>query len=65
VPEAIQRNKSHGTPIIPVILRACSWQSQPYSKFQALPANALPISKWQDEDEAFVSVVEGIGKIVK
>lgn len=64
VPEAMQRNKEHHTPIIPVILRPCDWYDQTYKKFQALPANAVPITMWDNEDEAFMSVVSGLKKLI-
>lgn len=64
VPAAMKRNKENGTPIIPVIVRPCAWYDQPYSKFQALPANAKPIAVWDNEDEAFVSVVNGLKKLI-
>lgn len=64
VPEAMKRNREHHTPIIPVILRPCDWYDQPYKKFQALPTNALPITRWDNEDEAFMSVVSGLKKLM-
>lgn len=55
----------HQKTIIPVILRACSWRhDERLSKFQALPSDANPITSWQNNDEAWLSVEEGIRKVI-
>lgn len=64
VPEAMEQNRQKGAKIIPVVLRPCDWSREPYNQFQALPDNALPITKWADQDEAFMSVVKGLSKLV-
>ncbi len=48
-----------------VILRPCTWEDDfPLSELLALPDKARPVSKWPDEDEAWVAVIEGIRKVI-
>lgn len=59
---AMERHKAREACVIPVILRPVDWKDSPFSKLQALPANRLPITKWEDQDDGFLNVVEGFGK---
>ena len=43
----VDGNKSR---IIPIIVRTCDWKEHKISKYQALPTDAIPISKWDDKD---------------
>ena len=66
VPAALQRaEQDKNIRVIPVIVRTCDWTNEPYSKFQALPTNAQPISTWSDEDQALTTVVKGIARLVR
>ena len=50
--------------VIPIILEHCDWQNHQLSDFQALPDKGKPINEWQPESKGWMSVVEGIRKIV-
>lgn len=66
--EALARHEARKSVVVPVIVRPCVWQDAfDVSQFQALPAGAQPIfsSHWRDHDEAMVSVVEGIKKLIE
>jgi DNA polymerase III delta prime subunit len=60
VARAIEKHNEKTAIVIPVLLRICDWKSAPFSKLQALPTEALPIKKWEDSDEAWNDVVNGI-----
>lgn len=63
---ALARQETGDMTVVPVILRPCDWQAQdPLSKLQALPTDAMPISKWQDADEAFFDVTAGLRRVVE
>jgi 3-methyladenine DNA glycosylase Tag len=36
-----------------------------FAKLQALPKNAKAVTTWQDKDEAFLNVVQGIRRVVE
>ena len=58
---ALKLEKEKGTILIPIILRPCSWKSlDSISDRLALPKDAKPITKWSNQDEAWISVCEGI-----
>lgn len=63
--EAIERHQAGNACVIPVILRSCMWKnvrvsSMRLGELQALPKDARPLSKWDDRDEAYTSIAEGI-----
>src|SRR6266446_8132905 len=62
---AVERHEHKEARVIPVILRHIYWQGAPFGKLQTLPKDALPISTWQNPDEAFFNVAEGIRKVVE
>src|SRR5205807_851716 len=63
---ALERHENGTARVIPIILRPCDYIGAPFSKLQALPTDAVPITdrKWRNRDEAFFNVVQGIRKIV-
>ncbi|WP_435949747.1 TIR domain-containing protein [Psychrobacter sp. DM8] len=65
VQQAIQQHNQGDSVVIPVILRPCDWHDLPFSKFQGLPKDGMPIAKWGDEDEAWLNVIEGLKKAIK
>jgi hypothetical protein len=62
---AIERHDAGAARVIPIILRPVDWQETPFSKLQVLPKDAKPITKWDDQDEAFLNVVQGIRRAVE
>ncbi len=64
VKRAMERHENGEAKVIPVILRPVIWERLPFSKLRALPQNARPITKWQNRDEAFVNVADGIVQVV-
>ncbi|WP_414567214.1 SUMF1/EgtB/PvdO family nonheme iron enzyme [Nostoc sp. CCY 9925] len=60
VTTAIQRHEAGEACVIPIILRSVDWDNAPFGKLQALPKNALPIRSWNNQDDAFTNVAQGI-----
>ena len=65
VAEAINRHDSGQAIVVPIHLRPCYYKGAKFSKLQALPKDAKPITKWDNRDEAFKNVVEGIDKLLE
>lgn len=57
---ALQKHDKGEAIVIPIILRFCDWKDTPFSKLQGLPLEGKPIKYWNDVDEAFLHVVQGI-----
>ena len=51
--------------MIPVILRSVDWQGALFGKLQALPEDAKPVKRWEDQDETFTNIAKGIKKVVE
>lgn len=58
-----------GITILPVIARPTTWELEAFSKYNVVPegpdGDILPISRWEDEDEAYLTVVEALIEILK
>jgi hypothetical protein len=62
--EALRRHRAGQASVIPIILRPCAWEETPFGHLQALPADAKPISRWPDRDEACLDAARGVMKAV-
>ncbi|MBD2462589.1 TIR domain-containing protein [Oscillatoria sp. FACHB-1407] len=65
IPYAMQRHEAKEAYVIPIILRPFDWQDSPFSKLQAYPKDAKAVTSWENIDEAFVSVTQGIRTVAK
>ncbi|MHC5854510.1 toll/interleukin-1 receptor domain-containing protein [Nostoc sp.] len=66
VKRAMERHKAGEAVVIPVILRPVDyWQETSFGKLQALPTNAKPVTTWDNRDEAFRIVAQGIRKAIE
>lgn len=65
VQRALERHEAREARVIPVILRPVDWKGAIFEKLHVLPRGALPVTKWQNSDEAFVSIVEGIRSAIQ
>ncbi|MGB3494221.1 MAG: toll/interleukin-1 receptor domain-containing protein [Elainellaceae cyanobacterium] len=65
ITRAMERHEAGEACVIPIILRSCLWSSAPFGKLQALPKNAVPVTKtetWSTLDDAFTDIARGIQK---
>ncbi|ODH01568.1 hypothetical protein A4S05_28455 [Nostoc sp. KVJ20] len=62
---AMERHETREARVIPIILKPSDWNGAPFGKLQALPKNAKPVTTWQDQDEAFLNVAQGIRRVVE
>ncbi|EKF9488838.1 toll/interleukin-1 receptor domain-containing protein, partial [Vibrio cholerae] len=60
VKRAIERQNEGSAQIISIILRPCDWISCDFSRFQAVPKDAKPITTWADKDTAWLDAISGI-----
>lgn len=57
---AMQRHKEKLARVIPIYLRITDVKGSPIEELQGLPSERRPISKWDDKDEAWKNVIEGL-----
>ncbi|MEO0685161.1 MAG: hypothetical protein AAFY76_08990 [Cyanobacteria bacterium J06649_11] len=62
---AMERHSSRKARVIPVLLRPVedSWKSA-FPNIKALPQNEKPVTNWKPQDNAFISIAEGIREAV-
>jgi TIR domain len=65
IPFSLQRHEAKQAYVVPVILRPLDWIDAPFAKLQAFPKDAKPVTTWPNQDEAFVSVTQGIRTAAK
>jgi hypothetical protein len=58
--EAIRRHEEDGVQILPVLVKHVDLKNLPFGRFQGLPLDRRPISAWQDPDEAWLEVAQGV-----
>ena len=57
---ALRRASMGEARVIPIILRASDWQTHDLRGLQALPRDGRAVTSWENRDEAFREVVEGL-----
>jgi hypothetical protein len=57
---AMQRHDAGAARVIPVLLRAVEWKGAPFGKLQAVPTGAVPVTSWDNRDEAFADIAGAI-----
>lgn len=61
VSKAIEKHEDGSAIVIPVILRPCEWQQVPlFSKLMGAPTDNKPVTKWADQDDAFLDITKRI-----
>jgi TIR domain/NACHT domain len=62
--QALECHRQGKARVVPVIVRPCAWQHSPVGDLQPLPRCGKPIAAWKNPDEAFLSVVKELRKII-
>src|SRR5947199_1090892 len=65
VKRAMERHEAGEAHVIPIIIRPVYWEYAPFSKLQALPTNAKPVTSWRKLDEAFLDITIGIRNTIE
>lgn len=61
---AMARHEQGTAVVIPVAVRPCDWSGLPFSKLNALPSKAKPVTSYTNRDEAWLEVVQGVKRVV-
>lgn len=60
LPRAMARQAAGEAIVVPIILRACVWQSLSFGHLHALPSNDRPVDEWERRDDAYEDIVRGL-----
>ncbi len=61
---ALEKHEAGDARVIPIIIRPVDWSGAPFSKLQALPKDAKPVTSWPNRDEAWADVAKGVRKAI-
>lgn len=61
---AINKHDAEKIRILPVVIEPCDWLSTPLQKFKALPKDGRPISEWENENNAYLGIVNEIRRAI-
>ena len=65
LPDAMARHEAGEAYVVPVLLRPIAgWKNLSFAKLQVYPSGGVPVTRWGNEDDAFVDVAEGIAVAV-
>lgn len=63
---ATERHEIGEARVIPIILTPVEgWTHSPFAKLQVLPKDGKPVTKWENRDEAFVKLAQGIRRAIE
>ena len=62
---ALEQHEKKNCIVIPIILKPFLWVKSHFSNLQALPEKGKPINTWRNKDEAWLSVSNGILKVIE
>lgn len=63
--ESIERLRTAASRVVPLLLEPCAWQKIGLSDLQALPSNLLPVSLWEEVDQAWDDVASGMSEVIR
>ncbi len=59
---ALERHEDNEARLIPIIVSDVIWEGSPFAKLQVLPRDGKAVERWENRNEAWRNVVEGIKK---
>jgi hypothetical protein len=62
VTRALERHEAGEAIVIPVILHPCDWKDLPFGKLLATPKDGKPVSKFPNQHDGFLDIVQAIRK---
>ncbi|MGJ3254055.1 MAG: hypothetical protein ACFE0J_23420 [Elainellaceae cyanobacterium] len=60
IQRAMERHQANEAHVIPILLRPVDWTGASFSSLTVLPTNYQPVTTWDNQDEAFREIAEGI-----
>ena len=63
--QAMERHQQQTALVIPVIVRPTDWSGTMLGQLQAVPAGGRAVTQWENQDEAWLDVVQGVRRLVE
>ena len=65
VTRAMERYEAGEAHVVPILVRPTDYKGTPFEKLLPLPTDKVPVTKWQDRDDALLDVAQGIRNVVE
>ena len=65
VKRAMERHAEGSAKIVSIIVRPCDWHECDFSKYQAVPKDAMAITLWENKDSAWLDAINGLKKHIR
>lgn len=62
---AMERHAAGEATVLPVMLRPCDVKGAPFAKLKMVPTDARAVTKWANQDEAFLDVVQHLRRLLE
>ncbi|MEE8305125.1 MAG: AAA-like domain-containing protein, partial [Candidatus Tectomicrobia bacterium] len=62
---ALERHADENVRVIPIILRPCDWENQPFAQLQVLPTDGRPVTQWRNRDQVLAEIARVIRTVVE
>ena len=61
---ALERHRAGEARVIPIIVEPCHWETSPLRELRALPRDGVPVSDWDNPNDAYVDIVREVRRIL-
>ena len=51
--------------VVPIVLRPVDWEEEDLSRLSTLPRDAMAVTLWENQDEAFTNIARGIRRVIE
>ncbi len=65
LPQALNARDERQAILVPILVRPIDLETSGLAALSPLPTNRLPITRWKDDDEAWLDVIRGIKQLLK
>jgi hypothetical protein len=62
---AMERHDAGAALVVPILLKAATWKSEPFGELQPLPRNEIPVIAWKHRDEALNEIAQEFSLLLK
>jgi hypothetical protein len=62
---ALEMHKSGAARVVPILVRDVDWEYGPIADLRPLPSNRKPVESWDNQDEAWKDIAQGIREVVE
>lgn len=65
IKRAMEKHEAGLARVVPVVLDHCDWEDMPFGKLSGLPIKGKPVSAYNNENEAWSTVVKGLKRVIE